>query len=113
MTSEYYNLQILFLGETSFCWAFSISTMLRQSLKKFLQTLPSSLNIQAALQKLDENEFHKRLRNELIMLPIPKAKFFDRKVPTGVNRNDFKELIIEKQTHILHCAISRVRIFSF
>ena len=87
--------------------------MLRQSLKKFLQSLPSSLDIQAALQKLDENEFHKRLRNELIMLPIPKAKFFDRKVPTGVNRNDFKKLIIEKQTHILHCAISRVRIFSF
>jgi len=105
--------QFDFQGETSFCWAFSISTMLRQSLKKFLQSLPSSLNIQAALQKLDENEFHNRLRNELIMLPIPKAKFFDRKVPAGVNRNDFKELIIEKQTHILHCAISRVRIFSF
>ena len=71
------------------------------------------MNIQAALQKLDENEFHNRLRNELIMLPIPKAQFFDRKVPAGVNRNDFKDLIIEKQTHILHCAISRVRIFSF
>ena len=113
MTSKYYKIQILFLGETSFCWAFSISTMLRQSLKKFLQSLPSSLDIHAAIQKLDENEFHKRLRNELIMLPIPKAKFFDRKVPTGVNRNDFKKLIIEKQTHVLHCAISRVRIFSF
>ena len=87
--------------------------MLRQSLKKFLQSLPSSLDIQAAIQKLDENEFHKRLRNELIMLPIPKTKFFDRKVPTGVNQNDFKEFIIEKQTHIVHCAISRVRIFSF
>ena len=83
--------------------------MLRQSLKRFLQSLPCTLRNQAALQKVDENEFHKRLRNELIMLPIPKAKFFDRKVPTGVDRNDFKELIIEKQTHILHCAISRVR----
>ena len=87
--------------------------MLRQSLKKFLKSLRSSSNIQAALRKIEENEFHKRLRNELIMLPIPKAKFFDRKVPAGVNRNDFKTILIEKQTHILHCAISRVRIFSF
>ena len=60
-------------------------------------------------QKLDENQFHKRLRNELIMLPIPKAKFFDRKVPSGVNREDFKMEIIEKQSHVLQCAISRVK----
>lgn len=95
-------------GETSFCWAFSISTMLRQSLKTFLHSRPPSSNVQAALQKIDENEFHKRLRNELIMLPIPKAKFFDRKVPTGVNRHDFKDEIIEKQSHILQSVISRV-----
>ena len=108
MTSKYYKIQILFLGETSFCWAFSISTMLRHSLKKFLQSLPSSSDIQAALRKVDENEFHKRLRNELIMLPIPKAKFFDRKVPSGVNRHDFEDEIIEKQAHVLQSAISRV-----
>ena len=82
--------------------------MLRQSLKIFLQTLPSSFITHAALQKLEENEFHKRLRNELIMLPIPKAKFFDRKVPTGVNPADFEDEIIEKQTHVLNCAIDRV-----
>ena len=66
-------------------------------------------NMQNALQKLDENGFHKRLRNELVMLPIPKAKFFDRKVPSGVNREDFQMEIIDKQTHVLRCAISRVR----
>ena len=88
--------------------------MLRQSLKNFLKTLPVSFNTQLALQKMNfinesqENEFHKRLRNELIMLPIPKAKFFDRKVPSGVNREDFKDEIIEKQTHVLQSAISRV-----
>ena len=82
--------------------------MLRQSLKTFLQNLPSSFDTQRAWQKIEENEFHKRLRNELIMLPIPKAKFFDRKVPSGVNREDFKDEIIEKQTHVLQSAISRV-----
>ena len=82
--------------------------MLRQSLKNFLKTLPASFNTQPALQKIEENEFHKRLRNELIMLPIPKAKFFDRKVPSGMNREDFKDVIIGKQTHVLQSAILRV-----
>ena len=100
-------------GETSFCWAFSISTMLRQSLKLFLKSLPATSNILNALQKIEENDFHKRLRNELIMLPIPKAKFFDRKVPSGVNREDFKDEIIEKQTHVLRCAIDRVSLNHF
>ena len=83
--------------------------MLRQSLKTFLKkTFPVTSFGFNALRKINENEFHKRLRNELIMLPIPKAKFFDRKVPSGVNRDDFKDEIIEKQTHVLQSAISRV-----
>ena len=82
--------------------------MLRQSLKIFLKSLPMSSKIQNALQKVEENDFHKRLRNELIMLPIPKAKFFDRKVPSGVNRQDFEDEIIKKQAHVLQSAISRV-----
>ena len=104
----------MFEGETYLCWAFSISTMLRQSLKNFLKTLPSSFNTQPALKKinfineLQENEFHKRLRNELIMLPIPKAKFFNRKVPTGVSPAVFEDEITKKQAHFLDCAIERV-----
>ena len=96
------------------CWAFSISTMLRQSLKNFLKTLPVSFNTQLALQKmnfineLQENEFHKRLRNELIMLPIPKAKFFNRKVPTGVSPAVLEDEINKQQAHFLDCAIERV-----
>ena len=86
--------------------------MLRQSLKIFIKTLPATRITQDALQKLEENEFHKRLRNELITLPIPKPKFFDRKVPSGVSPIDFKEEIIEKQTHVLHSSISRVSFFS-
>ena len=82
--------------------------MLRQSLKIFLKTLPASFNAQPALRKIEKNGFHKRLRNELIMLPIPKAKFFDRKVPSGVNREDFKNEITQRQSHVLESAISRV-----
>ena len=82
--------------------------MLRQSLKKFLKSLRMTSKIVEALKIVEENEFHKRLRNELIMLPIPKIKFFDRKIPSGVNPVDFKDEIIEKQTHVLYSAISRV-----
>ena len=82
--------------------------MLRQSLKIFLKTLPASFNAQPALQKIEENEFHKRLRNELVMLPIPKAKFFNRKIPTGVNPAAFQDEINAKQAHFLDCAIERV-----
>ena len=86
--------------------------MLRQSLKIFLKSLPTSSLVQNALQKIEENDFHKQLRNELIMLPIPKAKFFDRKVPSGVNRQNFEDEIIEKQAHVLQSAISRVSLTS-
>ena len=96
-------------GETSFCWAFAISSMLRQSLKRYFNTLdltnPDILN---ALSKLDKNEFHKRLRNELIMIPIPKAKFFSRKVPAGINPDVYEDDIIESQTHAVKSAIQRV-----
>ena len=79
-------------GESLFCWAFAISSMLRQSLKLFIseldsgsyQTCPNffclcppmsgSYKIRDALSKLNGNGFHKQLRNELIMLPIPKIK---------------------------------------
>ena len=101
------------LGETSFCWAFSIATMLRQSLKIFLKTLPATSNGLNALQKIEELEFHKRLRNELIMLPILKANFFNREVPTGVNFADFEDEIIGKQSLVLHCAIDRVSLNQF
>ena len=98
----------VFSGETAFCWVFSISSMLQQSLKIFITTLLPTSRTQAALQKLQENEFHKRFRNELIMLPIPKAIFSYQKVPKGVNRDDFKAKITQKQTHVLESAISRV-----
>ena len=96
-------------GDTSFCWAFAISSMLRQSLKRYFYARDqSNPDIRNAISKLDKNEFHKRLRNELIMLPIPKAKFFDRKVPAGKNRDDFRDYIIGLQSHVVKSAIHRV-----
>ena len=84
--------------------------MLRQSLKTFLKSLSMFTNFKKfrALRKIKENDFHKRLRNELIMLPIPKTKFNARKVPSGVSLPDFEDEIFAKQTHILQNAISRV-----
>ena len=62
----------------------------------------------AIAHRLIANKFHKQLRNELIMLPIPKAKFFHAKVPNGVDPEDFEDEIIGKQAHVLENAINRV-----
>lgn len=67
-------------GETLFCWAFAISSMLRQSLNLFIDGLNSEKIIVSpkalvqAKSRLNKRRFHKQLRNELIMLPIPKVK---------------------------------------
>ena len=60
-------------GETLFCWAFAISTMLRQSLFLFISGLTSNkFEKDNALKRLNDVEFHRQLRNELLMVPIPK-----------------------------------------
>ena len=91
------------LAETSFCWAFAISSMIRHSLNYYLgqlakeQPLRFDRNILVmAIQHLNSTDFHKKLRrsfsiflnefspistiknlnrNELIMIPIPKSSF--------------------------------------
>ena len=47
-------------------------------------------------------------RNELIMIPIPKPKMFDRKVPVGRTKDEYSNEILKIQTHILRDAIDRV-----
>ena len=42
------------------------------------------------------------------MIPIPKPKFFERKVPSGQSKDDYFDEIIARQTHILRDAINRV-----
>ena len=85
-------------GETLFCWAFAISTMLRQSLNLFISELDEQLlNKTDALKKLNSNDFHRQLRNELIMIPIPKNL-----------SNEFNQYSAFNQGHCLHMAFDRV-----
>ena len=96
---ETFNLQVSkdihHQGETSFCWAFAISSMLRNSLLKY-----GKCNI----NRVKARNFHKRLRNEIIMGPIPKAKYFDFKNSTSQRKYE----IISAQGHIVTSAIERV-----
>ena len=87
-------------GETNFCWAFAISSMLRNSLLKC-----GKCNV----RKVKADNFHKRLRNEIIMGPIPKAKYYDLKDST----NQRKHEIISAQGHIVTSAIERVSFVFF
>ena len=41
-------------------------------------------------------------------MPIPKPKFFERKVPAGLSKDAFFEEIVFRQTHVLRDAIDRV-----
>ena len=42
------------------------------------------------------------------MIPVPKPKFFERKVPVGQSEDDYFDEITAKQTHVLENAIDRV-----
>ena len=84
-------------GETLFCWAFAISTMLRQSLNLFISELDNQ-NKDNALEKLKSDNFHRQLRNELIMIPIPK-----------ILSSEYNEYAPLSQGHYLGMALGRVR----
>ena len=84
-------------GETLFCWAFAISTMLRQSLNLFFENFVNFQNMDVALAKLNSKYFHRQLRNELIMIPIPK-----------ILSNQYNEFAPLSQGHYLFLALERV-----
>ena len=84
-------------GETLFCWAFAISTMLRQSLNLFIGNMINFENTDEALKKLMSEDFHRQLRNELIMIPIPK-----------VLSNEFIDETPLSQGHYVLMALERV-----
>ena len=44
----------------------------------------------------------------MIMIPVPKPKFFERKIPVGQSEDDYFDEINIRQTHILGGAIDRV-----
>ena len=84
------------VGKTNFCWAFAISTMLRQSLNRFIHDFDNQ-NICEALAKLNSDDFHRQLRNEIIMIPIPKCL-----------RHEYNEESLMSQGHYCYMAMERV-----
>lgn len=87
--------------------------MLRQTLRSFVNTLALKFttdDLKAAKKYLKNNEFHKRLRDEITMIPIPKLKLSKKMLVTGMAFNKLKNLAIEEQKHILEWAIDRVSI---
>ena len=67
--------------------------------------MPSNI---AALDIVDSNWFHKRLRREIIMMPIPKPTIIKYKMIDHPNQEAFEDEIIEKQLHNLRLAVQRV-----
>ena len=47
------------------------------------------------------------------MIPVPKPKFFERKIPAGQSEDDYFDEICERQAHVLGDAIDRVSFFIF
>ena len=47
------------------------------------------------------------------MIPVPKPKFFERKVPVGQSEDDYLDEITARQTHVLEDAIDRVSLIAF
>ena len=105
-----------FIGETSFCWSFAISSMIRQSLNLFLIELKFKQQISVefkqkiknALTLLNENDFHKRLRNEIVMVPIPKIRFHEHLIQKFKTSQNYKDELQRQQGHLLEKAIDRV-----
>ena len=88
-------------GEKLFCWAFAISTMLQQSLNLFISELDETLfNIDEALKKLNgysgDVDFHRQLRNELIMIPIPKNLSTKYNEDSALNQAYYLDLAFER-----------------
>ena len=65
---------LFIIAETSFCWAFSISSVIRHSLNTYLDRLIherplrfDKKTLQKAITYLNELEFHKKLRTGYLM----------------------------------------------
>ena len=89
-------------GETLFCWAFAISTMLRQSLNLFISTLNAeSFSKKDVLKRLNSVDFHRQLRNELIMIPIPKNISNEFNPNSALNQGHYLDLAFERVNRIM------------
>ena len=83
--------------------------MLRSSLLLFLEGAYIKPEKKAmAILNLRKNEFHKRLRSEITMIPIPKPSVMHHKLIGHQNPEKLIDEIIEKQLHNLEFAMLRV-----
>ena len=90
-------------GETLFCWAFAISTMLRQSLNLFIEEHFNSQKKNNALKKLNSGYFHRQLRNELIMIPIPKLMTTEYNQDAPLSQAHYVFMALERVSCTLRC----------
>ena len=95
--------------ETSLCWAFALSTMLRSSLIIYFRSKTNlAISKNLAISFAMSNEFHKRLRREITMMPIPKPSVIKYKMINHSTPEKFQDNVIAKQHHNLKLAILRV-----
>ena len=85
-------------ADTNFCWAFAISSMLHSSLLKCIKAGTD------AMKRIKAEEFHKILRSEILMGPIPKPKYIDNRESTSGR----KDKILDAQGHFADLAVQRV-----
>ena len=96
-------------GRKGTCWTYSISTMLRGSLKLFISKLKKrklslETQIKDAELKLDDKDHHRHLRYEIITGPIPKNLSKDY---PDLNKDERKN-----HSHYLQLACERVMQFN-
>ena len=83
--------------------------MLRSSLQSFIQTTQYPAGFKAILiSNFMKNEYHKRLRREIVMMPIPKPSLMNHKIIENQNSEHFIDQIFQKQLHNLQLALCRV-----
>ena len=87
-------------GETLFCWTTATSIMLRRSLYHFLKKFINLYNMDAALKKLNSDDFIRQLRFELMMIPIPKLLSNEYKPPVYQGRYlTYLDIAFERVSH--------------
>ena len=86
-------------GETLFCWAFATSTMLRQSLNRFISSFENQ-NKGEAFEKLNSDDFHRQLRNEIVMIPIPKVRSNEYNEYAPLSQGHYVDMVFERVSQI-------------
>ena len=83
--------------------------MLRSSLLISMEKTQTKDNVKSmAIINLKKNDFHKRLRREIVMMPIPKPSVLNHKMVGLKNPENFINELFMKQLHNLELALRRV-----